>query len=391
MDTQDTPNTSNPQASGDAQSPAVRAPAAGTPLHNTFPCKSCGAKLVFEPGAHALTCRFCGAVNEFDAKTEVIEELDFKAHLHEMQGSQETEDRIVVHCDACGADLPMKPNVTSQNCDFCGTPIVATGHTRKLIRPRSLLPFHITDKQAREMFQTWLSARWFAPRDLKRAAAVDGRLAGCDLPYGTYDADANTPYTGQRGDDYWTTETYSVTVNGRSQMRTRQVRRTRWTSVSGQVFSHFDDVLVPASASVPGEMLSKLNEWDLQNLTPYDDRFLSGFRAESYTIDLPEGFSRAITIMVEWIKRTIEADIGGDHQQITSMHPQYSAITFKHVLLPIWIAAYRYRGKSYRFIVNARSGQVVGDRPYSWIKITLAVLAGLIVIGVIALFIANSR
>jgi len=391
VETQDTSNPSSNQPAADLGTRSDRAAGGSTPKHNTFPCKSCGAKLVFEPGAHALTCRFCGVVNEIQASVEAIEELDFASHLQAMQGAQETEDRIVVHCDACGADLPMKPNVTSQNCDFCGTPIVATGQTRKLIRPRSLLPFHITERQARDMFKSWLSGRWFAPNDLKRAATVDGALAGWYLPYWTYDANADTRYTGQRGDDYWTTETYTTTVNGRTQVQTRQVRRTRWTSVSGRVFDHFDDVLVPASASVPGPMLSQLSEWDLPNLTPYDDRFLSGFKAESYTVDLSNGFTQAQVVMVEGIKRTIAADIGGDHQQISSMDPRYSAITFKHVLLPIWIAAYRYHAKSYRFIVNARSGQVVGDRPYSWIKITLAVIAGLIVLGVIAVIVANSR
>ncbi len=386
MDTHETPHSARNQPASDARAPGTVAPS-----HNSFPCKSCGAKLVFEPGAHALTCRFCGALNEITAGTEAIEELDFASQLRAMQGSQETEDRIVVHCDACGADLPMKPNVTSQNCDFCGTPIVATGRTRKLIRPRSLLPFHITNRQARDMFQSWLRGRWFAPSDLKRAAALDGSLAGWYLPYWTYDANADTPYNGQRGDDYWTTETYTTTVNGRSQLRTRQVRRTRWTSVSGRVQDHFDDVLVPASASVPAPMLAQLGEWDLPNLTPYDDRFLSGFKAESYTVDLSDGFTGAQAVMVQGIKRTIAADIGGDHQQITSMDPHYSVVTFKHVLLPIWIAAYRYRAKSYRFIVNARSGQVVGDRPYSWIKITLAVIAGLIALAIIAIIIANSR
>jgi hypothetical protein len=54
-------------------------------------------------------------------------------------------------------------------------------------------------------------------------------------------------------------------------------------------------------------------------------------------------------------------------------------VTFKHVLLPVWLAAYKYRGKSYRFVVNGRTGAVQGERPWSAWKIAFAVILGLIV------------
>jgi len=360
-----------------------RKPGASSPRE--FPCKSCGGKLNFAPGQDALQCPFCGVLNEIAADQSQVQELDYLAALRELESHEETEDRIVVHCNACGADVPMRPNVTSQNCDFCGSPIVATAQTRKLLRPKSLLPFFITDRQARETFVKWLGGRWFAPSDLKKLAAVDGRLAGFYLPYFTYDCNATTDYTGQRGDDYWTTETYTVVVNGRTQTRTRAVKRTRWRFASGRVFDRFNDVLIPASTSLPVDRLNQISRWDLDQLVSYDDRFLAGFKSESYTVTLPNGFENAKAVMAERIKLTIRADIGGDHQIISSMHSVYDAITFKHILLPIWIAAYRYRGKTYRFIVNARSGDVTGDRPYSWVKITLFVLMCLLVIGVLIL------
>ncbi len=149
------------------------------------------------------------------------------------------------------------------------------------------------------------------------------------------------------------------------------------------VRDRFDDVLVPASTSLPQDRLEALGDWDLKNLVPYADEFLSGFSAESYTIELRGGLGAAKVKMEDRIRRTIRDDIGGDHQQIDSMRPRYSDITFKHILLPIWIAAYRYAGKTYRFVVNARTGAVSGDRPYSWRKITLLVVGILVVVGII--------
>ena len=53
-------------------------------------------------------------------------------------------------------------------------------------------------------------------------------------------------------------------------------------------------------------------------------------------------------------------------------------IRFKHLLMPVWIGAYRFRGRPYQVVVNGQTGEVEGDRPWSAWKIGLAVLAGLL-------------
>ena len=74
------------------------------------------------------------------------------------------------------------------------------------------------------------------------------------------------------------------------------------------------------------------------------------------------------------------SDIGGDHQRIQTLDTRHNDITFKHVLLPMWICSYRYKEKIYRFLVNARTGEVQGQRPWSWVKITLTALSAAAVI-----------
>jgi hypothetical protein len=118
----------------------------------------------------------------------------------------------------------------------------------------------------------------------------------------------------------------------------------------------------------------------LQNLVPYRDEYLSGFVAESYQIDLPEGFEIARSIMDGTIRQLVTRDIGGDEQRISSVNTSYDNITYKHTLLPLWISAYRYQERIYRFLVNARTGEVQGERPYSVVKIVLLILAILLVI-----------
>ena len=145
----------------------------------------------------------------------------------------------------------------------------------------------------------------------------------------------------------------------------------------------FDDVCVLASQSLPDHVTRALEPWDLNNLTPYKDGFVSGFQTECYQTDVQQGFDLSKSVMEETIKTTIRQQIGGDTQHINTIHVVYRDITFKHILLPIWISAYKYNTKVFHFIINGRSGEVQGQRPYSAIKIALAVIAVLVIVGVI--------
>lgn len=313
-------------------------------------------------------------------------ELDYRAVLSDLAGQAELEEHTLAKCDTCGAEVDRPKSGTAFPCPFCGADIVAAAQSRRLIKPHAVLPFRVERDAALAAFQKWLKSLWFAPGAVKAFARVDHRLSGMYVPHWTYDARTISEYSGQRGDDYYVTETYTVTVNGRPEVRTRQVRHTRWSSVSGVVRNTFDDVLIYATASLPPEIMEALQPWDLAALVPYRDEFLSGFRAESYQVGLEEGFQRAQEAMQPTIRATVCSDIGGDHQQIEALRTQYNDIRFKHILLPVWISAYRFRDRVFRFLVNARTGEVRGERPYSAWKITSLVLFIAVVIAIAVWF-----
>lgn len=350
-----------------------------------FPCHTCGAKVVFRPGTAVLTCDHCGAENEIPQSADEIHELDFRAHLAALTEQCEQAEQQTVSCTACGAETTLAQGRTADACAYCGADVVATTSSRRTIKPASLLPFRITRDQSREAFASWVAGLWFAPNALKRQARIDEGLRGVYVPYWTYDSDTTSWYTGERGEYYYVTETYTVRVGDRTETRTRQKRKTRWYPASGVVWEQFDDVLVLASRNLPRKYADALEPWDLGALVPYQDDYLAGFQAEAYSVELADGFERASEIMDGHIRASVRRDIGGDTQRIHSVRTQHDDVTFKHLLLPIWLSAYRFGGKTYRFLVNGRTGETRGERPYSWVKITLAVLAGLAVIGAIVL------
>lgn len=350
----------------------------------TFPCTGCGAKLSFAPGTTTLKCEYCGTTNAFQEDDTRIEELDFNTFLKALEGKQDVVEEEHVKCDKCGAEQNLPDNLFASRCTFCGASIVSKSYANRRIKPKSLVPFQVDRRAAQDSFRRWVGKLWLAPNDLKRYAQSDAGLTGVYLPFWTYDAWTSSDYRGERGDDFNREETYT---NSQGQTQTRTVRETRWTPVTGHIDKFHNDVLVMASRSLPAEIVGATERWDLMKLVPYKSEYVSGFQAEAYAVGLKDGFPIARQVIDRQIESAIRSDIGGDHQRISHVDVRYSDIKFKHVLLPVWVSAYRYRDKPFRFIINGQTGEVSGESPKSWWKIaflTLAILLVFLVLLVLA-------
>lgn len=355
-----------------------------------FPCDACGADMRFDPKGGQMVCAHCGnaeTLSQGPWAAAKIRELDFKTALSGDLPAPEMETTRVSRCPNCAAEVELGATDHAKECPFCATPVVTDTGTHRHIKPRGVLPFALDEPRAHDAMNDWLGSLWFAPNGLRDYARKGRKMDGIYVPYWTYDADTTSRYSGERGTVYY--ETRRVVRDGKS--TTVQVPRVRWRPARGQVARFFDDVLVLASKSLPKRFTDGLAPWDLAALEPYTPEYLAGFRAEGYAITLEEGFVEARSIMDGVIRRDIRFDIGGDRQRIHHVDTAVRNVTFKHVLLPVWLAAYKYRGETYRFVVNGRTGKVQGERPYSAIKIALAVLAGLILAAAFGYFYAMNQ
>ena len=355
-------------------------PQAGVAETHRYPCAECGADLRFAPGQTVLRCDHCGHEQRIVAAKRVpMGELDYQRAVKSALPAENMEETRVTSCPNCGAQVAFDGATHAAECPFCATPVVADTGTHRHIKPQALVPFALDEPTARDAMGKWLGRLWFAPDGLQDYASKGRKLEGLYVPYWTHDAASQSSYRGQRGEHYYETRTVTVNVNGRRQQRQEQVQKTRWYPASGRVARQFDDVLVMASTSLQRGYADGLEPWDLSALTAYTPGYLAGFRAEGYTVSLEDGHAIAGEKIDAVIRDDVRRDIGGDVQQIDQISTTLSQETFKHILLPIWMAAYKYRGKSYRFIVNAQTGEVQGERPWSAWKIGFAVLLGLIV------------
>lgn len=355
-----------------------------------FPCDTCGSDLRFDPASSDLKCDHCGHAEPIGTvwtQSRAIAELDLARGISQTLDRAEMEETRISQCPNCAAQVEFGDTDQAKECPFCATPVVVDTGTHRHIKPRAVLPFALAEEVARDAMKDWLGSLWFAPNGLQAYARKGRQMDGIYVPYWTYDAQSDTRYTGERGTIYY--ESRTVMRDGKRQ--TVRVAKTRWRSTSGRVARFFDDILVLGSRSLPKRFTDALEPWDLAALEPYAPEYLAGFRAEGYSVPLDEGFTEARLRMDAMIRRDIKFDIGGDRQRIHSMDVDLSDMTFKHILLPVWLAAYKYRGKSYRFVVNARTSRVQGERPYSAIKITFAIIAGLLIAGAIGFLYAQNR
>ena len=347
-----------------------------------FPCGECGADMVWDPETDALTCDYCGHQLSVPRGSGIILERDL-ADVPEGNRGLGLELRVA-GCDTCGAHVTFDSRVTSELCVYCGSAnVLEQEANRNAIRPESLVPLDVSRTDVESNFKAWIQGLWFRPNALKRTREF--HAVGIYVPYWTFDARVHSDWSADAGYYYYVTQTYTTRVNGKTQVRTRQVRKVRWRPAWGSRDDAFDDHLVHASQGQPAGLVRSLGPFKTEGLVPYRPEYLAGWRAEEYSLDLEQGWKRAQEDLAAIQESRCSGDVPGDTQRDLRVQNTISGVRWKHVLLPIWSLQYRFGGKVYTVLIHGQSGKIVGKAPYSWIKITLLVLMIAATAGIVAL------
>ncbi len=370
-----------------APSFAARADGAGSappPLTakvRRFPCSGCGADVTWSATVAAPKCPFCGVVQDRPQTAETVVERPIEEGLAQKKSVGWGIERKVFSCRTCGAKTSLPPAIAASKCAFCGAPsVVEAPPDETLVRPEGVVPFAVDRNTATAKFREWISGLWFRPNDLAKKSSV-AELLGMYIPFWTFDAATDSAWTAEAG-FYYSVQVEAI-QNGQRVLR--EERRVRWEPASGFLEKFFDDLPVGASRGLDKGLAQEIEPFPTQNLTPYDAQYLSGFLAEEYAVELAEALKDAERRMREEIHAACSAAVPGDTQRGLAVRTAFSGIAYKSALFPLWIAAYQYGGKSYRFLVNGATGKVSGHAPFSWIKI------GALVAVILAVLFALSR
>ena len=337
----------------------------------SFTCSGCGGTMQYNIAKEKFVCTACGREEDIESAVKEIKEYDFSHYQEREQNSVPFEGMSAVTCQNCGAEIIFEAKDTAVLCPMCGSSHVAAEKQRSGIPPEGIIPFQFDAYEAQRYFHKWVKDLWFAPNALK-SKYQEGNLNGIYIPFWTFDAYAVGYYSGLGG-------IVRVEEGENGEQRTT----VDWVPVAGVVDASFDDIQICASRREGSDIIQKVEPYNTINrLKPYSSAYLSGYKAEHYTVRADEGFEAAKNQIYNDLRSRAMQDImfkGFQQAQVLSLDLRFSDVTYKHVLLPVYTSFFNYAGKQYIYAINGETGRVSGERPYSPVKIGLAVAAAVLV------------
>ena len=343
----------------DAPAPA---PVGATTVAQTdLLCAACGGQCAYSPTAQALECASCASVHNIHVDPEADPGREFHYHpdLPHTEQPVITADRPH-RCQTCGGEVVFTGASLSEQCPYCDGALVEQARDESY-ETLGLIPFQVAEPDAQVRAQDWARRRLAAPGDLADIVS-EGRVAGIYVPFWTFDSkeavDYMVTYRVKQGDN-WVT------------------RRLR-----GSMKTAFDDMLMPASPHVtPLIRDGILHDFDPRSLVPYDPAYLAGFAAERHHQSVTEGLEANADDKDLLLRNRIKRHSGKKRISDIGYKTHTTGITYRRILLPVWILHYRYDGKPMKIVTCGLHGRTFGERPFSTGKLLLysAALAGAVV------------
>lgn len=334
------------------------------------PCEACGCPV--EPLDRF--CPACGAPRAAAEKTPPLE-ADERAQKF-------------FRCENCGSEVATDPDQRSYVCAFCDSTYVAEfsrEHTERQ-RPEFVIGFGVTLEQAQEKFQQWLhSKNWFRPGDLNTAQVAE-KLKGVYLPFWSFSMLAESSWNATIGEYWYRTETYTTTDSkGKTVTKTRRVRETEWWPLSGRHHRYYSGYLVSGSRGLSQHDADRIKPFQLPAMKRYEPYFLAGWLCEEYSVERDEALALCREEFHRREQRNVAAFLPGDTHRGVRVDTNFSNVNSDLCLMPIYLLSYKYKDKLFRFLVNGQTGKVAGDKPLSWIRVTVAVVGGLVLLALLVL------
>lgn len=365
----------------------VYAPAAPQPVLPaavTYNCPRCGAAVKYEVAAGRVACEYCGylAPSQGERVGFAAGEQEFTLATLATAAQGWGIERRELRCESCGAVLSVTDGAIATTCPFCASSRVnLCAAASDLLRPRFLIPFKVPPESNRQRAVEWLGKGWFHPAELGQSAVID-RFTGIYLPFWTFGARITARWKAEVGHP----RQESFYDAGDKTWKTRTVIDWRWED--GQVGMPVNDLLVTGSSRLSRLILERLNPFRLEELAAYSPDFLAGWQAQAYDVPLTSAWEKGKEIMREQAKTACYKDISSPHVRNFSMVADFAEEAWRYILLPVYLAAYRYADKVYQVMVNGQTGVIAGQKPVAWWKIWLAVallLSPGVILGLVGL------
>jgi len=322
---------------------------------DTFLCPKCGAHMEFDIHANDLVCRSCGYVLETEELSAADREQVMDFVLPTARGHRWAVSQQQFSCQQCGASSLWPPGQKSIRCPYCGSDhLIESLETAELVDPQAICIMKIDEGEAASRAVEWLGRGWTTPDDLKESSQKS-LLRPAYYPFWTFDGTL---------DIHW-----SCDVNEGSS------DSPNWIMRKGVTFELFDDELVSGLQRVKSKDVRDLEPFNLKDVVKFKPEYLAGWPALTYDRPLAKASLLAREQIVRKVRRSLYSRVlpGRSKRNLNTGVVNWSDMTFKHILLPVWIGIYRYRDQEYKIMINGQTGKVSGEKPRDTLK-TIAII-----------------
>ncbi len=360
-------------ARADPQPPAQVAQPSGAPQApktleaqaQTFLCPQCGGHMSFNVHKGDLTCEFCGYVHVTEKRLAAdAGEVAIGYVLPTQRAHRWAEAQHRVSCEQCGALTLLPATLKADQCPYCGSNrLIESAETAGLVDPQVIALIKIDENEAYARVRKWLKKGFFAPSDLAlRAGGL--RLRPAFYPVWTFDG--------------------TLEVSWVCEVNVGSSEHAQWVTRNGVESEVFDDVLVPGMQALKLPDLMAVEPFNLKDVIEFRPEYVAGWPVLSYDRPLSDASLLARERVIKGIQHSLTYSIeaGEKRRNLRTGAGQWSGITFKHLLLPLWTGTYRYQGKEYRLMINGQMGKVAGKKPRDTMKVGLTV-AGSVVLALL--------
>jgi DNA-directed RNA polymerase subunit RPC12/RpoP len=333
-----------------------------------FLCPKCGAGQEFNLQFNALICNHCGFITEPEERSTGDQEQYLRQVLPTESGHRWAAVQQNLACGQCGAHSLWPPGQASTVCPYCGShQLIASEENDSLIDPQAIAIMRFDENEAVDQIVEWLGKGWTAPDDLKESARKSN-LRPAYYPFWTFDGTLKIQ---------WVCEVNESSNNS-----------PRWVGSKGVEFEMFDDVLIPGLKALPLKELNQLGHYNLKDLVKFKPEYLAGWPALTYDRSLAQGALLAREQVIKKVRRELQLRVlpGQQKQNLHTGNVSWRGMTFKYVLLPVWIGMYRYKGREFRVILNGQTGIVAGEKPRDTLKLAGIILSAIMTLVVLILF-----
>ncbi|MCB0175787.1 MAG: hypothetical protein KDI02_05365 [Anaerolineae bacterium] len=334
-----------------------------------FNCPQCGAGTAYSATDGGLTCTHCGFYEppEHDIVGTQAERFEFTVETVQRAAQGWGEVRKELQCQSCAAYTTVSTDTLTHTCIFCGSnQVIQHAAPQDVLRPRFLIPFKIEADGCHDIARRWLGQSWMTPRSLRRAATI-AHFTGIYLPFWTFETITKAHWQAEVGH----TQTERYYENGEWRTRTKTV----WKWESGRVNLPLKDLVIAGTNRVSPLLLAQVQTYHLDDLAPYEPKYLAGLQAQAYDVPLETAWEQARHQMREQTRQACRDQASSSKIRNFSMNMDFDQEGWRYILLPMYLTNYQFDNKRFQVMINGQTGVVAGQRPVDWTVVWLAVAA----------------